>query len=232
MRSARKLVAACCFLGALAASSPFAVAQDPSSGEVARFTLRGLAVDPFLLEDVPAPSPDLLRTRTDLRVEAAARLLATNQPLAAMAILRDVIRTDPENKQARMAASSAFIMAGRHREARDLLEALVRKYPYDHLPFNNLAWFYATVDDPAYRDAGRSLAMAREAIFRAPGDYHVWSTLAEAHYVNGHYEQALRAAQEALTLATREQAAAANARTYRAQYDKCRRAVDAFSIVE
>ena len=232
MRSVRQIAAACLLLGVLAPSAQRAVAQDPSSGEVARFTLRGLAVDPFLLEDVPAPSPDLLRTRTDLRVEAAAQLLATNQPLAAMAILREIISADPENKQARMAASSAFILAGRHREARDLLEALVRKYPYDHLPFNNLAWFYATVDNPDFRNAERSLAMAREAVFRAPGDYHVWSTLAEAHYVNGHYEQALRAAQEALTLATREQAAAANARTYRAQYDKCRRAVDAFSLVE
>lgn len=207
-------------------------AQDGATSGVARFSLRGLEVEPFLLEDVPPPAPDLLRTRMDLRVAAAAQLLATNQPLAAMAVLREIIREDPENKQARMTASSAFILAGRQREARDLLEALVRKYPYDHLPFNNLAWFYATVEDPAYRNPARALQMAREAIFRAPGDFHVWSTLAEAHYVNGNYEQALRSAVEALTLATREQAPDANVRTYRAQVEKCRRAVEAFSLIE
>jgi len=66
---------------------------------------------------------------------------------------------------------------------------------------NNLAWLYATCDDLKYRDPKAALDHAQRAV-----DLTEWKegesidTLAEAHFVNGDYQQAVEIQKKALAL--------------------------------
>jgi tetratricopeptide (TPR) repeat protein len=66
---------------------------------------------------------------------------------------------------------------------------------------NNLAWLYATCDDPKFRDSKAALAHAERAV-----ELTNWKegqfidTLAEAHYANGDFEQAVEIQKRALAL--------------------------------
>jgi membrane associated rhomboid family serine protease/Tfp pilus assembly protein PilF len=66
---------------------------------------------------------------------------------------------------------------------------------------NNLAWLYATCEDTKYRDPKAALEHATVAV-----DLSKWKegtfidTLAEAHYVNGDYQQAVEIQKKALAL--------------------------------
>jgi rhomboid protease GluP len=67
---------------------------------------------------------------------------------------------------------------------------------------NNLAWLYATSEDPKWRDPRAALEHARRAV-----ELTQWKeagfidTLAEAHYANGSYQEAVRIQVLALKLA-------------------------------
>jgi len=75
---------------------------------------------------------------------------------------------------------------------------------------NNLAWMYATCEDPARCDYPEALRLARMAVSLSPQTY-ILDTLAECLYVNGLYRQAVIAAEEALSAAEPE---------HRAHYEK------------
>jgi Zn-dependent protease with chaperone function len=65
---------------------------------------------------------------------------------------------------------------------------------------NNLAWLYATAEDPHFRNPARALVLAKAAagLLEEP---HILDTLAECYFVNGQYLRALETAQHALRLA-------------------------------
>jgi Zn-dependent protease with chaperone function len=64
---------------------------------------------------------------------------------------------------------------------------------------NNLAWLLATSDNPDLRNPQEALMYARKAIAlkKAP---HIWDTLAEALFVNGHITEAIGAENKALQM--------------------------------
>ncbi|RJQ83701.1 MAG: peptidase [Desulfobacteraceae bacterium] len=64
---------------------------------------------------------------------------------------------------------------------------------------NNLAWLLATAEDEALRNPRRALMLVRKAIALQKKP-HIWDTLAEALYVNGHIREAIEAEQEALAM--------------------------------
>lgn len=225
----RRLFLWCCI--ACAASAFSARAQEGGTSAWARLTLRGMALDVATLGEIPLPQT-AARTPVEKELERAAEAIRGQDLTAASSALREVVRLDPENQSARFVAASAFIQAGRHREARDLLEDLLRRRPSDYPLMNNLAWLLATAGDASVRDAGRAVKLAQDAVLLAPSDYHVWSTLAEAHYVKGDYDRALRAVRETLRLAQMAKAAPAQVEGYEKQREKCERAVRAFSLLE
>ncbi len=65
---------------------------------------------------------------------------------------------------------------------------------------NNLAWALATSPDPAFRNPAAALDYAQKAV-KAEKDHprpYILDTLAEAYYVNGQYENAIKTEQEAI----------------------------------
>ena len=76
-------------------------------------------------------------------------------------------------------------------------ENILRLNPDNGLALNNLAWILATAKDKTLLDYPRALKLAKRAvgIERSPT---FLDTLAEAYYVNGLYDQALKTIKEAL----------------------------------
>jgi membrane associated rhomboid family serine protease/Tfp pilus assembly protein PilF len=66
---------------------------------------------------------------------------------------------------------------------------------------NNLAWLYATCDDPKFRDPQAALEHAQQAVdLTGWKDGNSIDTLAEANFANGHYQQAIEIEKKALAL--------------------------------
>lgn len=165
-------------------------------------------------------------------VRKAVDLLQQRRYLESLAILREVIRRQPDHARARFVAANALIGVHRYDSARILLEQMLEKHPDHPGLLNNLAWLYATAESPDVRKPERAVALARRALMFEPNDYHIWSTMAEAHFANRDYVRSVRAAEEALRLSREQNAPAVQIATYEEQVSKCREAVLAFSIIE
>lgn len=139
-----------------------------------------------------------------------------------------VLEIDPDNRRARFNISQTYISTKQYAKAETLIKELIEEFPDDYLLKNNLAWLYATAEDPTIRDGEKAIQLAQEAMVLAPYDFHVWSTLAEAYYVTGQYEKAYRAITHMADLAaqygkgiTKEMVD-----SYNEQIRKCKRAWD------
>ncbi|QBG48596.1 tetratricopeptide repeat protein [Verrucomicrobia bacterium S94] len=145
-----------------------------------------------------------------------------------------ILEIDPENFQARYVVAHVYINAKQYGKAEALLLELIDENPDDFKLMNNLAWLYATAEDLKYRNGEKAVRYAQEALAIAPDDHHVWSTLSEAHYINGDYERAYNAittmarkASQHAQGVTKEQVDA-----YNEQIRKCKRAWDTQKMLE
>jgi predicted Zn-dependent protease len=176
---------------------------------------------------VPSGDPEL-----DRQVQEASKIIRSGKTAEGMKILRQVLAKDPKHRNARFELGTIYIQLGQYAEAVSVFETMVAEYPKDYSLKNNLSWIYATARDPAIRNGAKAIRLAQDALFDAPGDFHVWSTLCEAYYVSGQYDKAMRAAEEALRLATLAGAAGLSLEEYRQQVRKSQKAVEALSVLE
>ena len=71
--------------------------------------------------------------------------------------------------------------------------------PRDADILNNLAWLLATSNGKPQYDPQRALQLARQAV-QLKSAAHIWDTLAQALFVNGHIEAAVAAEEKALSM--------------------------------
>jgi Zn-dependent protease with chaperone function len=100
---------------------------------------------------------------------------------------------------------------------KDAYEKSLALNPENPEVLNNLAWLYATCEDPRFRNPKRALELAKMAEELQPSP-QVWDTLAESYYVNGMYKQAVLAGKYALAMAKK------NHSYYREQLEKFKKA--------
>lgn len=145
-----------------------------------------------------------------------------------------ILEIDPMNKEARYISGHVYINAKQYAEAEQMMQTLIEEYPEDFQLKNNLAWMYATAEDPAFRDGQKAVELAQEAMIIAPNDHHVWSTLAEAYYATGQYEKASRAIKNMAKLASRygQNITQEMVESYNEQIRKCERAWDAEKVLK
>lgn len=139
-----------------------------------------------------------------------------------------ILAIDPAHLQARYVVGHLYIITKQYGKAEALFLALIEEFPEDFKLWNNLAWLYATAEDPSYRNGKKAIKFAHEAMTLAPNDYHVWSTLSEAYYVSGEYEKAHRAILHMASLAVRygTDVTEESVKEYNQQILKCKRAKD------
>jgi len=152
----------------------------------------------------------------------------------AMSAYERVLAIDPDNQQARFVIGHVYISAKQYGKAVEQLTELAEDFPEDFQVLNNLAWLYATAEDPAYRNAEKAIELAQKAMVLAPNDHHVWSTLSEAYYINGDYEKAYRAITHMAQLAARygKNLTQEGVDNYNQQILKCKRALETQKIFE
>jgi predicted Zn-dependent protease len=179
-----------------------------------------------------APPPGGTRRSVTSDLAAALQAMKENRFEDALAGLEAVVEVDPANRVALMNLPVVLMRLFRHREAKEVTDRLVVKFPRDPAILNNAAWLYATADDPQLRDGGKAVALAQEALLQLPSNYHVWSTLSEAYYINGQFARSLQAAEEALRLANSAEADFEILMEYRSQIKRANTMQQAFSLVE
>jgi tetratricopeptide (TPR) repeat protein len=147
---------------------------------------------------------------------------------AEQAYLR-ALANDPGNPDIRFNLSALYAMMKRYREAADLLNALAVEFPGSAMIHNNLAWIYATGGQ--MKNGKLALRHAREAILSGPTQPLLWNTLAEAYYVVGQYDEALRSSECAVDLLKIQNAPKEQIAEFEAQYTKILRAQQAYKRI-
>lgn len=139
-----------------------------------------------------------------------------------------ILKIDPDQPQARYIVAHIYITAKQYKKAETILLALTSEQPGDFKLWNNLAWLYATAEDPSIRNGEKAVRYAQEAMTLAPNDYHIWSTLAEAYYVSGDYEKAYRSITHMASIAARyaTDITKESVNSFNEQILKCKRAID------
>ena len=138
----------------------------------------------------------------------------------------------PDSKHMRYLLASVYSSSEKYPEAIKLLEQLLAQHPGDYRLMNNLSWVLSTASAVQYRNPAKALALAQDAVLIVPDDYHIWSTLAEAHFVNANFDQAVKTLQHGINLAIEQQADAGTLRTYKKQYRKLQEAASVMSLIE
>lgn len=199
-------------------TSLWAVAQQETSQTDTESQSHGLQV-------VDQPDED----RIQLLLDLGAVYFSDGDLESAITAYKRVLEIDPLNKQARVTVVLAYIATKQYAQAEQMLNSLIEEYPEDADHKNNLAWLYATAEDPSFRNGQKAIELAQEAMVINPNDYHIWSTLAEAYYAAGQYEKANRAITHMIALAKRYGAGITEdqVKSYNEQIRKCKRALDA-----
>ena len=114
-------------------------------------------------------------------------------------ILRE-IEKHPQNPNLYKVLGDLYYETGNLSGVQQAYEASLKLSPENPNVLNNLAWLYATAEDPHFRNPARALDLAKAAagLLEEP---HILDTLAECYFVNGQYAKALETAQHALRLA-------------------------------
>ena len=97
----------------------------------------------------------------------------------------------PDEVGPRLAEVTALILAGRHREARERLEAGLLRFPDDLGLKDVLARHLAAAPDRSVRDGERAIALAQEVFESLPTPESV-ETLAMAYAEAGRFDEAIR----------------------------------------
>ena len=165
-------------------------------------------------------------------LDVAFKAIEQGKPDVAASLFTKVLERDPANRRGRFGLSTALIQSDKYKEALAILEAMLKETPNDYVLKNNTAWVYATARDLSMRNGRRAVQLAQEALLINPLDCHVWSTLAEAYFISGRYDKALRNAEQALRVGRETNADAKLLDQYQLQVDRCRKAAESMSILE
>lgn len=108
------------------------------------------------------------------------------------------LAADDQNPEILFRLGALYVSMERLKDAAEIFEKLVNRFPENPLPHNNLAWCYAT--GLGIKNTTLALRHARQALLYAPTNPSIWNTLAECYYVAGDYDKALRSAEYALEI--------------------------------
>jgi predicted Zn-dependent protease len=116
-------------------------------------------------------------------------------------IVQRQIQADPHNASLYGLLGDLRFSQKAYAETVAAYETALRLAPDTPQVLNNLAWLYATCEEPSFRNPPRALALAQHAALLEPAAY-VLDTLAESYFANGDRAGALAAARQALKKAT------------------------------
>lgn len=111
------------------------------------------------------------------------------------------VEKDPENPELHLMLADMYQGTGDLSKSVRAYQQTISLDPDNARALNNLAWLYATSEDPDHFRPQKALELARKAADLSRQAY-ILDTLAESYYVNEKYEKAVEAGREALERAT------------------------------
>jgi Zn-dependent protease with chaperone function len=112
-------------------------------------------------------------------------------------IIERELERSPDNPELYRRLGDVNYAKNRYAAAADAYRKALELKPDDSAALNNLAWLYATAETEDLRNPEKALSLALEAAARDPSP-HVLDTLAEAYYINGLFDQAVKIGRLAL----------------------------------
>jgi membrane associated rhomboid family serine protease/tetratricopeptide (TPR) repeat protein len=147
---------------------------------------RALAIDPGSL---PA------------RFGLGAAYQASGNAAEAQKAFEALAAQNPNAPDAQEAVADLLAEQKLYAQAVERYQAVLRLSPNSAIAHNNLAWLYATADDPKFRDPAAALDHARKAVALSKWQVpNFIDTLAESLYVNRQYSEAVNVQTKALAL--------------------------------
>jgi membrane associated rhomboid family serine protease/Flp pilus assembly protein TadD len=132
----------------------------------------------------------------------AAAYQANGDLAKAQKIFENILGKNPRDAGAQEALGDLLAGQKLYQQATEHYQQALRLSPRMAVTHNNLAWLYATADDPKFRNSVAALNHARQAVeltgWREP---EFIDTLAEALYANHNYAEAVKVQERALKLA-------------------------------
>ena len=115
-------------------------------------------------------------------------------------VLNQQLVKDPANLALYESLALVYQKMGRYGEAINTYEEIIKIDPDRAVALNNLAWILVTAPEKGLRDKARGLELAQRAVTLERSAVFL-DTLAEAHYANGQYDEAIRVIGEAISVA-------------------------------
>ena len=139
----------------------------------------------------------------DVRQRLAFSLRRTGAPAAALDHYRAVLRMDPAASDARFGAAMALVQLGRHREARERLDAGLEDFPGAPIFPHALARLLAASPDADVRDGRRALRLV-ERLAQGERTIDLGETMAMALAETGRFGEAAAVQRELIAAAEAE----------------------------
>ncbi|HXJ94003.1 MAG TPA: rhomboid family intramembrane serine protease [Terriglobia bacterium] len=138
---------------------------------------------------------------TDAQIGLAGAYQDGGDLAAAQKIWEALEKKNPRSIEAQEAIAELLAAQKLYQQAIAEYLKVLRLSPNLAVAHNNLAWLYATADDPKFRDPAGALEHARKAVLLSGGRQPDFlDTLAEALYANGKYAEAVKVETQTLEL--------------------------------
>ena len=116
-------------------------------------------------------------------------------------ILEQQVEKQPDNPLYHFTLGNIYYEEGHLAKAEAQFKKALALNPEDPEILNNLAWLYATADMKELRKPAEALKLSQKAARISPKP-HILDTLGESYFVNGRYEEAVRALEAAVSAGT------------------------------
>ena len=217
------------FILTLLLPAAFAVAQDlpqePSQKPISTEQTTNVAAR----AETAATTNQMNTSRVFFLMDAGVQYADEGEYAEAERAYQRALKADPNNPDIRLRLSTLYIQMKQYAKAVDLLEALSKEFPGNPMVENNLSWTYATGGE--MKNGKLALRHAREAILSVQTQPSLWNTLAEAYYMSGQYDKALRASECAIDLLKVQGASAKEIAPFEEQRAKIQRAGQGYKML-
>ena len=115
-------------------------------------------------------------------------------------VLNQQIIKDPKRISVYRDLAMIYHERGKYKKAIEAYENILGLDQSQPVALNNLAWLLVTVPDENLKEYDRALTLAKRAVALERSPIYL-DTLAEAYYVNGYTNEAIKAIDEAIAVA-------------------------------